>query len=201
MLFSIHPPLPLLWTPYPIHMPWKAGLTPFISHQDRTASMKCVTVPFTTPMQVPPKQCRILKTERPHPRGFQPRISVFESTWQNKRMHVITRKLSVQIGGKACIKRHKMSQVAIYSFIRACIIYWGRRLLQALKMRRQILSNATLRSPQSCGRDRHKNRPGQDSMRSPRRKVSMGGVIGSEVRHSTKTTRWNKTCVIQLRTY
>lgn len=34
--------------------------------------MKCVTVPFTTPMQVPPKQCCILKQEGPVPGRVNP---------------------------------------------------------------------------------------------------------------------------------
>lgn len=55
MLFSIHPYFTSLWTPHPILTPRKAGLTPLISHQDRTASMKCVTISFTALMQVPPK--------------------------------------------------------------------------------------------------------------------------------------------------
>lgn len=57
----------------------KAGLTPLVSHQHRTASVKRVTVPLSAPVQVPPKQCGVLKTRGPNPgpaqgQGGQPRI-------------------------------------------------------------------------------------------------------------------------------
>lgn len=78
--FPSTPYLTLLWTPHPILMPREAGLTPLISHQDRTARMKCVTIPFTTPMQIPPKQCRILKTKGPTPETVSPDFQSFGST-------------------------------------------------------------------------------------------------------------------------
>lgn len=90
-------------------MPRKASLTPFISYQDRAGSMKCVTIPFTTPMQVPPKECCILKASRPRPREGQLRVSGLGKDLTRTNACVsLTKKTVHADGGKEYIRWHKM---------------------------------------------------------------------------------------------
>lgn len=54
---------------------------PLVSHQHRTASMKCVIVSLSAPVQVPPKQCSILKTRRPSPGAWRSQPRILDSRW------------------------------------------------------------------------------------------------------------------------
>lgn len=78
-------------SPQPIDSPPKAGLTPLVSHQHGAASVKCVTIPLSAPVQVPPKQCSILQTRGPsRGQGGQPRTpDSREAREQGHRIYAI----------------------------------------------------------------------------------------------------------------
>lgn len=197
MLFSIHP-FHLLGATHAILTPRKAGLTPLISHQDRTAGMQCVSISFTTPVQVPPKQGCILKIKGPAPEQGHTRISFLgKHVTENKGMRVI-RKNACADWRPGTHKTALSGTATTCSFTHALGIYGGPTLLPALSMQRQIMS-ILLSGAQSVRTDRYKNRPGQDTVASARRKMSIGYHWVTEERHATKTMRWSKAFLIQPR--
>lgn len=180
-------------------MPRKAGLTPFISYQDRAGSMKCITIPFTTPMQVPPKECCILKASRPRPREGQPRVSVLgKDLTEDKCERVINQENCPCRWGQGI---HKMAQngrqAAIDSFTDACLTE-GPAVLQTLWMQRQIMINSALRElTVSQERDTKTNQEETDRWQG-KGEHGCNGI--TEDRHSTKSTRGSKIFLTQLRT-
>lgn len=126
------------------------------------------------------------KNKMAHPRESQPRISVlrkYMTMTKDKHMHIVKHEnRPCRLGA-----RHAQNGRSCHSPIHS----YMQHLLRA---------NSALRSPQSYRRDRPKNRAGQDSVASARRKVNTCCHWITEERHSAKTIKWNKKFLIQGRT-